>query len=155
MRKIFEKYKEISWKINKILDSLKQISEKFDGNIWLIFLQFEKFSVIQVLIYHNLKEILKNFCKAIRKSFAESLEAVKLAFRSLYGMFNMGNKLSLRNEGTSYVTILRPIWTYVSPLVGMFSKHQYWNHSTASKYHLMQIDRNTLVFSKQPTPPRT
>ncbi len=54
---ILEKYKIISWKINKILDSLEQIFEKFVGNIWLIFLQFEKFSVIQVLAYYNLKEI--------------------------------------------------------------------------------------------------
>ncbi len=46
MRKIFEKYKTISWEINKILGSLKQISEKFFENIWLIFLQFEKFLVI-------------------------------------------------------------------------------------------------------------
>ncbi len=49
MRKIFKKYKKISWKINKILGSLEQISEKFIGNIWLIFLEFEKFSVNQAL----------------------------------------------------------------------------------------------------------
>ncbi len=49
MRKIFEKYK-------KILGSLEQISEKFVGNIRLIFLQFEKFSVIRVLTYYDLKE---------------------------------------------------------------------------------------------------
>ncbi len=55
--KIFEKYKKISWKINKIVGSLGPISEKFIENIWLIFLQFEKFSVIQVLSYNNLKEI--------------------------------------------------------------------------------------------------
>ncbi len=42
--------------------------------IWLIFLQFEKFSVIQVLTYYYLKEILKNFCDVIWKSFAKSLE---------------------------------------------------------------------------------
>ncbi len=64
MRKIFEKYKKILWKINnKILVSLEQISEKFVGNIWLIFLQFEKFSVVQVLKYYNLKEIFKNLRK--------------------------------------------------------------------------------------------
>ncbi len=72
MRKIFEKDKKILWKINKIFGSLEQISEKFVGNIWLIFLQFENFSVIQVIARYNLKEIKKNFCKAIWKSFAES-----------------------------------------------------------------------------------
>ncbi len=76
MRKIFEKYKKISWKINKIVGFLEQISEKFVGNIWLIFLQLEKFSEIQVLTYYNLKEIENNFCKAIWKSFAESLEKI-------------------------------------------------------------------------------
>ncbi len=60
-------------KMNKILGSLEQIWEKFVRNIWLIFL-FEKFSVIQLPIYYNLNEILKNVCKAIWKSFAESLE---------------------------------------------------------------------------------
>ncbi len=74
MRKIFKKYKKISWKINKILCSFEQISEKFVANIWLIFLQFEKFSVIEVLTYYNLKEILKNFSKTIWKNFAENLE---------------------------------------------------------------------------------
>ncbi len=67
MRKILEKYKKISWKIKKILRSLEQISQKFVRNILIIFLQFEKFAVIQVLTYYNLKEILKNFCKAIWK----------------------------------------------------------------------------------------
>ncbi len=76
MRKIFEKYKKISWKINKILGSLEQISKQFVGNIWLIFLQFEKFSVTQVLPYYNLKEIKKNFSKAIWKSYAEYLEEI-------------------------------------------------------------------------------
>ncbi len=74
MRKIFKKYKKILWKINKILGSLKQISEIFVGNIWLIFLQFQKLSVIQVLTYYNLKEIKKNICNAIWNSFAESSE---------------------------------------------------------------------------------
>ncbi len=64
MRKIFEKYTKISWKINKILGSLEQISEQFAGNIWLIFLNFEKFSVVPVITYYNLKEIKKDFCKA-------------------------------------------------------------------------------------------
>ncbi len=60
MRKIFEKYKKILWKINKISGSLGQISEKFVGNIWLIFLQFEKFSVIHVLTYYiTFKKIYK------------------------------------------------------------------------------------------------
>ncbi len=76
MRKIFEKYKNILLKIKKILGFFEQISEKFVGNIWLIFLKFEKFSVIQVLTYCNLKEIEKYFCKAIWKSFAESLEEI-------------------------------------------------------------------------------
>ncbi len=76
MREIFEKYKNIWWKINKILGSLEQISEKFVGNILLIFLQFEKFSVVQVLAYYNSKEIKKYVCKAIWKSFAESLEKI-------------------------------------------------------------------------------
>ncbi len=76
MRKIFEKYKKISWKINKILGSLEQASEKFVGNSWLIFLQIEKFSVIRVLIYYNLKEIFKKYCKDIWKSFTESLEKI-------------------------------------------------------------------------------
>ncbi len=76
MRKIFEKYKKILWKINKILGSLEQISVKFVGNIWLIFSQFEKFTVIRVLTYYNLKETKKNFGKAIWKSFAESLEKI-------------------------------------------------------------------------------
>ncbi len=58
-----EKAKKISWKINKIFNSLEQKSEKFVGNILLIFLQFEKFSVIQVPTYYNLKEILKNFAR--------------------------------------------------------------------------------------------
>ncbi len=56
-------------KINKILGSLEQISEKFVGNIWLVFLQFEKFSVIRVLTYYNLKEIKKKFDKILIKSF--------------------------------------------------------------------------------------
>ncbi len=72
MRKIFKKYKKILWKINKILGSLEQISEKVFGNIWLIFLQFEKFLVSWVLTYYNLKEIKKNFCEAIWKGFAEN-----------------------------------------------------------------------------------
>ncbi len=76
MRKIFEKYKKISWKIKKMFCSFEQISEKFVGNIWLIFLQFEKFLVIRVLAYYNFKEILKKFCEAIWKSFAESLEKI-------------------------------------------------------------------------------
>ncbi len=67
MKKILEKYKKISWKIN-ILGSLEQIYEKFVGNIWLIFSQFKKFSVIPVLTYYNLKEIKNNFCKAVCKS---------------------------------------------------------------------------------------
>ncbi len=76
MRKIFEKYKKISWKINNILGSLEQIPKKFVGNIWFIFLHFEKFLVIRVLAYYNLKEINKHFCKAIWKSFVESLEKI-------------------------------------------------------------------------------
>ncbi len=56
MKQIFEKYKKILWEINKMLGSLEQKSEKFVGNI-LIFLQFEKFSVIRLLAYYNLKEI--------------------------------------------------------------------------------------------------
>ncbi len=74
MRKIFETYKKISWQINNILVFLEQISEKFVGNIWLIFLKFEKFSVVGILTYYNLKEIFKKFCKDIWKSFAEILE---------------------------------------------------------------------------------
>ncbi len=76
MRKIFEKYEKISWIANKTLGTLEQISKKFIGNIWFTFLQFEKFLVIQVLTYHNLKEFKRNFCKAIWKSFAESLEKI-------------------------------------------------------------------------------
>ncbi len=76
MRKIFEKYKKSLWKINKILSSLEEISEKFVGSIWLIFLQFEKFSVIKVLTYYNLKIIGKKFCKAIWESFSERLEKI-------------------------------------------------------------------------------
>ncbi len=71
MRKIFEKFKKFSRNINKILGSLEQISEKFVGNIWLIFLQFEKFSSIQVFTYYNLVEIFFKFCKAIWKGFVE------------------------------------------------------------------------------------
>ncbi len=62
--------------MSKILGSLELNSEKFVGNIWLIFLQFEKFSVIKVLIYYNSKEIETHFCEAIRNSFAESLEKI-------------------------------------------------------------------------------
>ncbi len=76
MRTIFEKYEKIWWKINKILNSLEQISEKFVVNVWLIFLQFEKFSVIHVLTYYNFKEIKNNFWKDIWKNFAESLETI-------------------------------------------------------------------------------
>ncbi len=76
MKTMFEKYKKISWKINKILRFFEQISEKFVGNIWLICLQLEKFSVVQVLAYYNLKEITENFCKTIWKSFIESLEKI-------------------------------------------------------------------------------
>ncbi len=65
----FEKYKKISWKIKKIFGNFEQIFEKFVG---LIFLQFEKFSVIQVLTYYDLKEIKKKICKANWKSFTES-----------------------------------------------------------------------------------
>ncbi len=67
MRKICEKYKKISWKINKILGSLEHLFEKFIGNIWLIFLQFEEFSVIQVLRYYNLKEIKKMSTRLFEK----------------------------------------------------------------------------------------
>ncbi len=63
MRKIFEKYKKILWKINKTLGSFHQLSEKFVGNIWLIFFQFEKFSVIQVLAYYNWKELKTIFAR--------------------------------------------------------------------------------------------
>ncbi len=56
MWKIFEKYKKILWKINKISGSLEQISEKFIGNIWLIFLQFEELKSFKYLHY-NMKEI--------------------------------------------------------------------------------------------------
>ncbi len=59
------------------MGSLEQISEKFLGNIWLIFLQFEKFSVVQVLRHYNLKEIKKNFYRDIWKTFAESLEKIE------------------------------------------------------------------------------
>ncbi len=76
MRKISEKYRKILWKINKILVFPEQIYEKFVGNIWLIFLQLEKFSIIRILTYYNFKEIKKHFCKAIWKSFAESLEKI-------------------------------------------------------------------------------
>ncbi len=67
MRTIFEKYKKISWNSNKILGSLEQLSEKFVGNIWLIFLQFEKFSVIRVLTYYNFKEIKNIFGRLFEK----------------------------------------------------------------------------------------
>ncbi len=53
MKKTFEKYKKVSWKINKILGSPEQISEKCVVNIWLIFLQSEKFPVIRILAYYN------------------------------------------------------------------------------------------------------
>ncbi len=68
MRKIFEKYKKISRKTNKILGSLKQISEKFVGNIWLIFLQlrnFQSFTYSLIITWKKLKKI-----------FAESLEKI-------------------------------------------------------------------------------
>ncbi len=84
MRKIFEKYKKISWKTNRTFGSLQQISETFVGKIWLIFLQFEKFSVIEVLAYYNLKEIKKNFYKAIWKSVAESLEKIWENFNKIF-----------------------------------------------------------------------
>ncbi len=89
--------------------SLEQILEKFVGNIWLIFLQFEKFSVIRVLTYYNWKEIKKNLCKAIWISFEESLERIweNFIFRkfceylkinaklqkgcSIFGTFNLWN----------------------------------------------------------------
>ncbi len=58
------------------MGSLEQISEKLVGNVWLIFLQSEKFSVIRVLTYYNSKEIKNNFCKGIWKSWAESLETI-------------------------------------------------------------------------------
>ncbi len=48
--------------------------EKFVGNIWFIFLKFEKLLVIQVLTYYNFKKIKKKIGKAIWKSFAESLK---------------------------------------------------------------------------------
>ncbi len=67
MRKVFEKYKKISWRINKILGSLVRVSEKFVGNIWLTFLQFEKFSVIQGPTYYNLNEIKKIFARLFEK----------------------------------------------------------------------------------------
>ncbi len=76
MRKIFEKYQKILWKINTIFGSLEQIFEKFVGNIWLIFLQFKIFSVIRVLTYHNSEEIKKNlqrYLKKFRKMFRKSL----------------------------------------------------------------------------------
>ncbi len=63
--------------MSKILGSLELNSEKFVGNIWLISLQFEKFSVIRVLSYYNLKKIFFNFCKALWKSFAESLKKIE------------------------------------------------------------------------------
>ncbi len=74
MRKIFQKYKKISWKINKILGSLEQISEKFVGNIWLIFLQFQKFSVIRVLTHITWRKLKKNFCKVIWESLEKIWE---------------------------------------------------------------------------------
>ncbi len=88
MKKIFEKYKKTLWKFNKILGSLEQISEKFVENIWLIFLLFEKFSVTGVLTYYNLKEIKKIFCKAIWKSFAESLEKIWENFNQIFWKFS-------------------------------------------------------------------
>ncbi len=67
MRKIFEKYKKILWKINKILGSLEEISEKFVGNIWLIFLQFENFSVIKglTITWRKLKKIFARLLKKV------------------------------------------------------------------------------------------
>ncbi len=49
-----------------MLRSFEQISKKFLGNIWLIFLQFGKFSVIRVLAYYDWKEI-KNFLQGYLK----------------------------------------------------------------------------------------
>ncbi len=83
MKKIFEKFKKILVKYNKILGFLVRISENFVGNIWLIFLQFEKFLVIWVLTYYNLKKIFKNVCKDIWKSLAESLEKIWENFNKL------------------------------------------------------------------------
>ncbi len=74
MRRIFETYKKILWKTNKILDSLYQISEKFVGNFWLIFLQFEKFSVIRVSHTITWRKLKKKICERIWISFVESLE---------------------------------------------------------------------------------
>ncbi len=49
MRKIFNKYKKISWKINKIFGSLEQISEKFVGYNWLILI-WEIFSHLSTYV---------------------------------------------------------------------------------------------------------
>ncbi len=67
------------------MGSLEQMSEKVVRNIWLSFLQFEKFSVIRVL---NLKEIKKNVCKAIWESFAESLEKIWENFNYILWKFS-------------------------------------------------------------------
>ncbi len=92
MKKSFEKYKKILWKINEILGSLEQISEKFVGNIWLICLQFEKFSVIRVLTYYNLKELLKHFRK-FYEMILNSRNFLKILRNSMYHRKKYGKNL--------------------------------------------------------------
>ncbi len=76
LERLSKSIRKFLWKNNKILGSLEQISEKFVGNIWLIFLKFEKFSVIQILAYYNLKENKKFFTRLFEKVLQKNLRKV-------------------------------------------------------------------------------
>ncbi len=55
------------------MGSLEQIFEKFVGNIRLIFLQFEKFSVkILDIHYYKFKKKLESILKILMENFEES-----------------------------------------------------------------------------------
>ncbi len=71
-----------------------------------------------------------------RNHILQKQEAVKLVFHSLYWMFNPGNKLSLRNKRTLYVTVLRPIWMYAAPL---------WGCSANTNIEIIQQLQNTIL----------
>ncbi len=81
---------------------LEHISEKFVGNIWLIFLQFEKFSVFQGLTYYNLGRLKKIFVRLFEKGrkFRKNLRKFKFNFLKIFRKFcvciNINSKFSRR-----------------------------------------------------------
>lgn len=63
-------------------------------------------------------------------------EALKLAFRSLYWLFRVDNKLTLRNKRLLYLTVLKPIWTYAAPL---------WGTSASTNIAILQRAQNNIL----------